>query len=291
VWGGGAPYEVDLTFHPYGPGWHVDRAAFDRMLLDAATERGACVRRGTTVSSIRGGEGGWEVQLAGAAGERLEASFLIDASGRAATVARRIAGGPRLYDDGAALVAFLRTDPTAPAGGVVTLIEAAAEGWWYAGRLPAGRMVAAFLSDADLLPTEPCHFAGFWRERLSETSLAAALCTGAAVESGPRLVRSATARLSEVGGDRWLAVGDAAMAFDPLSSQGVCAALESGRHGGLAAHRRLAGDTQAGDAYATAMETTFRDYLRRRAYYYGREGRWPASPFWHRRRGEALLSA
>ena len=293
AWGRDEPYEVDLTFHPYGPGWHVDRVAFDRLLLDAATGRGASVRRATTVGSIRAVQGGWHADLAGPAGEvALEASFLIDASGRAASVARRVAGGPRRYDDGAALVAFLRTgtSSTAPTA-AVTLIEASSDGWWYAGRLPAGRMVAAFLSDADLLPADPGRYAECWRERLGATTLVATQCGGAAMEAGPRLVRTATSRLAAVGDDRWLAVGDAAMAFDPLSSQGVCAALESGRHGGLAADRRLTGDTGAVDAYATTMETTFRDYLRLRAYYYGREDRWPASPFWQRRRIGVPVSA
>ena len=291
VWGDGAPTEVDLTFHPYGPGWHVDRAAFDGLLLAAASERGAHVRRGTTVRSVASGPNGWEVQLAGAGGGRVEASFVIDASGRAATVARRIAAAPRLHDDGVALVGFLQAGPTHATQRVVTIIEAAADGWWYAGRLPGGRVVAAFLSDADLLPREPRRFAGFWQERLAATSLVAAHCAGGAVEAGPSLVRTATSRLGEVGGDRWLAVGDAAMAFDPLSSQGVCAALESGRQGGLAADRALAGDPRAVDAYAAVMETTFRDYLQLRAFYYGREGRWPASTFWQRRREETQLSA
>ena len=47
AWGQDDPYDVDFTFHPYGPGWHVDRTAFDRLLLDAAEERGARVRRGS----------------------------------------------------------------------------------------------------------------------------------------------------------------------------------------------------------------------------------------------------
>ena len=292
AWGRDEPYQVDLTFHPYGPGWHVDRAAFDRLLLDTAEDRGARIRWGATVGSAEAVPDGWRVRVSGpGGGGTLEASFVVDASGRASSVARRLAAGPRTHDRGAALVGFLRTEPTSGPSGVVTLIEAAEDGWWYAGRLPSQRMVAAFLSDSDLLPREPARFPGFWRERLAATAMVSAHCAGARLEVGPRLVRSGTARLPEVAGDRWLAVGDAAMAFDPLSSQGVCAALDSGRQGGAAADRRLAGDTAAADAYRAGMETTFRDYLRLRAYYFGREGRWPDSPFWRRRREEAGVSA
>lgn len=293
AWGRDEPHQVDLTFHPYGPGWHVDRAAFDRLLLDTAEERGARLRRGATLGAIEAVPDGWRVRTAAPAGGHgtLEASFLIDASGRASSVARRLAAGPRPHDRGAALVAFLRTGRAPEPGRVVTLIEAAEDGWWYAGRLPSQRMVAAFLSDSDLLPRDPRRFPGFWRERLAATSLVSDQCAGARLEVGPRLVRSGTARLPQVAGDRWLAVGDAAMAFDPLSSQGVCSALDSGARGGAAADRRLAGDAAAVEAYTVEMEGTFRDYLRLRAYYYGRESRWPESPFWRRRREESRLSA
>lgn len=284
-WGRADPYQVDLTFHPYGPSWHVDRAGFDGMLLGAAQERGALVRRGSTVAAVEPAPGGWQLRLSGADGEEgLDASFLVDATGRAASVARRVAAGPESCDRGAALVGFLAEEPGPPLAQVVTLIEAAEDGWWYAGRLPSNRIVAAFLSDADLLPRHPAGFAGFWSDRLAATALVSAHCARARVEVIPHLVRSGSARLPQVAGDRWLAVGDAAMAFDPLSSQGVCAALESGRRGGEAADRRLAGDTAALTAYAAGMEETFRDYLGLRAYYYGREDRWPASPFWRRRR-------
>jgi 2-polyprenyl-6-methoxyphenol hydroxylase-like FAD-dependent oxidoreductase len=36
AWGSAAPADQDHIFHPYGNGWHVDRRAFDRMLVEAA---------------------------------------------------------------------------------------------------------------------------------------------------------------------------------------------------------------------------------------------------------------
>jgi len=285
AWGSDHPYQVDLTFHPYGPSWHVDRAAFDGMLLEAVEERGALVRRGVTVGSVQPAPRGWRLRLSDPAGDdAIETSFLVDATGRAASVTRRLTVGPVASDRGAALIAFLREEPGLPPKEVVTLIEAIEDGWWYAGRLPSGRMVAAFLIDADILPRDPHRFPEFWSKRVAATALVSAHCAGARVEVRPHLVRSGTARLPQVAGDRWLAVGDAAMAFDPLSSQGVCSALESGRRGGEAVDRVLAGDAGAVAAYAAGMEETFRDYLDLRAYYYGREDRWPASAFWRRRR-------
>uniref|UniRef100_UPI003F693E2E hypothetical protein n=1 Tax=Amycolatopsis solani TaxID=3028615 RepID=UPI003F693E2E len=36
AWGGPEVAERSFVFSPYGHGWHTDRAAFDRMLADAA---------------------------------------------------------------------------------------------------------------------------------------------------------------------------------------------------------------------------------------------------------------
>src|SRR5215213_7602312 len=40
-WGSSQPQENDFIFNPYGCGWHIDRAQFDRMLAMAACECGA----------------------------------------------------------------------------------------------------------------------------------------------------------------------------------------------------------------------------------------------------------
>ena len=55
--------------------------------------------------------------------------------------------------------------------------------------------------------------------------------------------------------------------------------------GGEAAARMLAGDAEAGPAFAAALEPVWEAYQFHRALYYGMERRWPDSPFWRRRLG------
>jgi flavin-dependent dehydrogenase len=91
------------------------------------------------------------------------------------------------------------------------------------------------------------------------------------------VVRCATYLRSPVVKDGWVAVGDAASAYDPLSSLGICKALESGLRAGKAiAEGRL-------DEYEAWVRSSFEDYLRTREAYYAMEQRWPASPFWRAR--------
>lgn len=102
----------------------------------------------------------------------------------------------------------------------------------------------------------------------------------------PVVVRPAQSRhLEPVAGDDWLAVGDAAAGFDPLSSQGIAKALRSGIYAGYAIGDLL---TRGGDTglrrYRLFIRGEFESYARARAKYYRAERRWASSEFWERRR-------
>jgi flavin-dependent dehydrogenase len=96
-------------------------------------------------------------------------------------------------------------------------------------------------------------------------------------------VAANSSTLDHITGRAWLAAGDAAMAFDPLSSQGISQALESGALAGEAVNRHLKQDPAALPQYAAQMRRVFSRYAQLYAGYYGREQRWPDSTFWKRR--------
>ena len=85
-----------------------------------------------------------------------------------------------------------------------------------------------------------------------------------------------------VSADR-LAVGDAAMAFDPLSSQGVARALTTGRQAVEVMLAARNGNADAPEHYLRSLKLTFDKYLQKRTHYYRTEQRWPDAPFWRRR--------
>ena len=92
-----------------------------------------------------------------------------------------------------------------------------------------------------------------------------------------------SSRLDRIVGDGWIALGDAAAAYDPLSSHGVVAAMGSGFYGGHAIADLLAGREEAGDAYLDVMQRTYGGYLDLLRERYAAERRFPGSPFWRRR--------
>ncbi|MBI3734207.1 MAG: tryptophan 7-halogenase [Chloroflexi bacterium] len=269
-------------FNPYGHGWHIARNRFDAMLAQRAEEQGARVYRGADVTACAPSPGGWQVAVSiGGQPSALNAAFLVDATGRAASVARRL-GARRVTADRLTGIAGFFADRRDPAArDSRTLVEAAPDGWWYSAELPDDRLIAVYLTDADLLPKGRLDV-GYWQARLAQTTHTRGRVSGGALES-LRAFNANSSRLDRFSGPGWLAVGDAAAAVDPLSSQGISRALESGLQAAQAIEQYLGGNAEGLPAYARWLERGFEDYLRRRAIYYGWERRWPDSVFWQRR--------
>jgi flavin-dependent dehydrogenase len=168
-----------------------------------------------------------------------EAPFVVDATGRSARIARSRGALRRRFDR---LVAVWREDWERP--GSVTTVTAERNGWSYTA--PG---LSAFLTDADLLPRLP----------------------GQATDAS-------TACLDRVVGPGWAATGDAAVAFDPLSSQGLVTALVMGREAG-----RVAAGLIGATDYTAEYRSLLDEHLALQRAYYAMETRWPDSPFWERR--------
>jgi flavin-dependent dehydrogenase len=90
-----------------------------------------------------------------------------------------------------------------------------------------------------------------------------------------------TAEAEHLAGENWLAVGDAAMSFDPLSSQGLASAILMGAKAGEA----IAGPNRDGAiaAWAEDYRMLFAEHADLRTYYARLERRWPHAVFWRRR--------
>ena len=80
----------------------------------------------------------------------------------------------------------------------------------------------------------------------------------------------------------WLAVGDALMSFDPLSSSGISGALSDGLAAADALLPWLAdahGMAFAARSWASRADVSWRRFLDQRRKHYATETRWPDSPF------------
>lgn len=287
VWGSEERYDNEFLFSARGNAWHLDRTAFDAALLACAREHGADVSRGTRfIASARTREDRFLLTFAHN-GERrsVEASVVIDATGRTASFASRQGAG-RLVDDrmtGVAVRFRARADEAPDAADATTLVEAQPDGWWYSAAIPGGRIVAAWMSDADLIRRDGLKEPARWLEHLAASRETRARLRNCTPEWPAGIWSARSQRLERVCGERWVAVGDAASAFDPLSSAGVLKALYSGKLGAFAVLDLLRGVATGFERYRAHVEREYAEYLRTRAWFYGRERRWPNAEFWRRR--------
>ena len=202
------------------------------------------------IACDQAGARGWCVEaLVDGARLRRQGSLLIDATGRCASPARRIGGRRIVYDRLVGLVGLVPPRANSGSRDARTLVEAVASGWWYSAPLPDGRRIAAFMTDGDLIPRNAAARTAFWK-----TQLELARHTKAAIGLGtrdgrPRVVPAGSSQRARGSGPWWLAVGDAAASFDPLSQQGVMWALESGLEAARAIDALFRGDPGALDRY------------------------------------------
>ncbi len=289
AWGSPFLNSTDFIFDPNGSGWHLDRTRFDALLRREALDAGARVNVGTKLNmkSTEFSGDSWLLSLTSNKSEtKLRSRWLIDATGRASTVAR--ARGERRYADDA-LVAFFGL--FAPARELPatdqdsrTLIEAAPDGWWYTALLPAKHRVVAYLTDADLADQSLRTKRGY-SSILSRTEHVSACLDSHQYElrSAVKAASANSARLGCCTGRGWAAVGDAALSFDPVSSQGILTALFTGMKAGQAVAENLSGNSGPISDYEMRLAKIYDAYLQNRSVYYGVEQRWTTRPFWQRR--------
>jgi len=262
AWGSAIPHANDFVFSAAGHGWHLDRSAFDAMLARECASRGVDVQVGTAASfnSTR---------------------FVVDATGGSAVIARSRGAQSIALDHLVCFGRFLIDDgPCDPR----TIVEACEDGWWYTAGLPDGRRFAAFMTDADLARQRNLSDPEEWSRASSALPLLGPLLRTTRPINDITARAADSRRLDVVAGDDWLAAGDAASRFDPLSSQGILKALRSGVFAAYAIGDFLTrGDDTGMRRYRTFIEAEFHAYAETRAQFYGEEQRWPESEFWRRR--------
>jgi flavin-dependent dehydrogenase len=269
--------------HPFLNGWHVDRSRFDRMLSDCAANAGARVFRKTTARLVqRDRQGNWSVEAASLHEKvHIRSKFLVDASGRAGRLCTQLSVR-RHYVDRLIGIAMNCSDPCSD-DVLPSLIEACPLGWWYSAGLPMGRLIAIFFTDSDLCARGGLAGHDGWLRLLGESEHTRRRLEGHLLSQNVRVFPAGTHLLERAAGNFWLAIGDAIIGRDPLSSSGIDFALASAEHAYELLHALAHGVSDAVGAYGEEVQSDFVNYLTQRSAYYGMEERWPNSPFWQRR--------
>lgn len=280
-WGDETVQEKHFLFTPGSHGWHLDRSVFEQSLLEVARQKGVTVIDYCRIRKAEKEESGWKLTVLqnGKEEEVMKAAFIADATGRNALIARSQGVQRLVYDELIGIATRFRiSDVTALQR--FTRIQAVEKGWWYTA-LGSSEIITVYMTQAHLADKHIRELPGYWN-LLEQASLIHSLFPAGYTPVATKLsVRSAaTGRLEEVYGDGWLAVGDAAYSYDPVSSYGITSALGGGYYAGQAIADHLAGSSEALPAYRHVTEKAFAAYLPMWEQQYQRELRWTASSFW-----------
>jgi flavin-dependent dehydrogenase len=249
--------------------WVVERAAFDRALLEGVAAAGIRVAM-ASLRGLRCVDGEWHAQ---AGGQAWRAGFLVEARGRRAP-GRRRHGPPAiaLAQTWGALAPRPCTAIAPFAGGFAWFAtEGHGRGSLQLVVAPPGRRAGETLLVALLASVPP---ARAWLEGASPCS--------------PVSVRHAgTSRAQVPLEPARIRIGDAALALDPLSGHGVFEAFASATAAVPVVTtllRRPADAALAEAFYEERVEQAFLRFARTARDFYRLEERWPDAPFWQARR-------
>ncbi|WP_444931226.1 NAD(P)/FAD-dependent oxidoreductase [Microbulbifer sp. SSSA002] len=209
----------DCMVQAGGAGWRLDRVVFEKMLMAQALEAGA-IHFDALLHRAHRGSDIWQLSLDN--GEQVFADFAIDCSGRTNILARRVGAKRVKAPPLVAIWSLLPGEPQAQrASSSHTYIESQDSGWWYAAKLPDGRWLAIFhtsavrVRDFRMAPE-------LWQRQLASTQLISQHLPEKAPQCAELSVSDARTSYLEVpSGESWAACGDAAISFDPISSQGI----------------------------------------------------------------------
>jgi flavin-dependent dehydrogenase len=278
LWGTSLPHHNDFAFHPDGNGWHVDRERFDSALVAACVQQGVEVLPVGRLVAERADRRGWrfdpapgDAQLAS-----FTADFAIDATGRAAWLARRLGVRRIVHDHLFGVTAVLRSTKTDAVLDRRALIEACPSGWWYSAKIDTDRYAAAFMTDAGQLSRRR---AALWSAAMCSAPFSRARFQLMGVApAAVRITAASTSRLWQLVGPDWAVIGDAAATVDPLSGRGVLHAMCDG----VTVGATLAGTNRRAALARYAAEKSAQSDSDRisQAELYRRETRWADRTFW-----------
>ena len=208
-----------------GPGsaYEVDRAEFDKVLLDHCAAQGVVVEEETQVSKFDIDKDGVRVTVRSPGGERtVSAEMIVDATGQSSLLAGRM--GLREMDQGLKNFAVFShfegaTRHSGDREGDISVVLVP-EGWWWVIPLRGDRTSVGLVAPARKLkgrkPDE-----SYLQERIEATPYLKQRLANARRVAPVRSISDYSYVSKKLSGDRWLMVGDAGAFIDPVFSTGV----------------------------------------------------------------------
>ncbi len=237
------PHESSVT-------WQVLRSEFDRMMLDNAREKGACVTQGTAVQEVLfdGRRAvGVRAKYSDGSLNDLPARVVVDATGRSALISRKLkikAEEPTLKK--ASLFTHFESgsrDEGIDEGATLILHTRTKDAWFWYIPLAGDVVSVGVVGDIGyLLQKREGTPQDIFEEELEKCRPMQDRLEPARQLFPMKVTSDFSYRAHSVSGDGWVLVGDAYGFLDPVYSSGVFLALKSGEMAADAIHEAFQKD-------------------------------------------------
>lgn len=286
VWGRAAVADNNFFFHrPYQYGLKLDKKALTSELADAQQEHIIQFEKGFTIQQDNDG-------ITACLDEHtvIRGKIIIDATGRKRALLNKLDIDADDYDN---LTSFSCHAPGMKHPRLVhgVFVESFREGWGIASRLSEKENVVTLFTHKNSSIQALLKQYEYWHTLLAETLYLKDFITPASnirVKGG----KANSSKAQRMAGANWMAIGDAAISFDPLSSHGITNAVYTAQRASVAIEQYLSHkDTGALTGYEAALNEIFAQYLNSRRHLYLSEQRWQDGDFWKVMQQGSMLPA
>lgn len=290
-WGDDKRGYNDTVLSPFGHGWHLDRRKFNLFLAKQAKQKGVNLQTNAIFKKgIQQDNGHFTITyLQNNTEYNVNAKLVVDASGSRSLFAKQ-QGSTQLH--GEPLICLGRRFNISSTNGIssLTRIETVKNGWWYGAKLPNNEMLIALYTDATTMKRDVLHRKDAWMQTLNSTlSIKVGVQESQAIDKNLTGFHAHSFCLDSIIGNNWLAIGDAASAYDPITSRGIYKSLTDGHYAATCIAKQLnkTGTLLDFEAY---IRQNYSNYVLERSHYYNSEQRWNSSPFWQKLQQENVFS-
>ncbi|KAF7764224.1 hypothetical protein PCIT_b0163 [Pseudoalteromonas citrea] len=275
-WGSDEPTLIDNLKNPDGFGWHLDRSYFENQLRAACHIANIhCIwpaqLNGSTMTSH-----GWEIEYeSDSKTHRLMSDIVIDASGRHCVFARQQGIARHQFDKLMSIGFTANLNITKN----VAIISHTDDSWWYSAPIHQSdlnpgayqqKRIFSWYAEPHAIKKAQIHTPQVLLQHAQEVPGFQTLISQLDHSSAtlhPMLAANSS-KLESCSGNAWFAIGDSAISFDPLSSQGMFNAMACAiQLSELLIDKGLA-HTDNQRIYQQQVDKIWQSYLAHRALYY-----------------------
>jgi len=292
-WDAQGLYERNLLASTAGTGWLLNREKFDAMLVNAAEQVGVDIYWQTKVAALHevghqasGYQNTWLLDIVGHDNSwQLDVPFVVDATGRSRIITKQLNGVTQKSDNLVACFCRVEHNQCDMLKNQQAVIQSSEHGWWYLAPYCEQYASLCYFTDPDLaLPKSTDQL---WDLALQQDQLKPYL-TGCSVANQHdfKVVPAYSSQLTQCVAHNWVAVGDAACSYDPLSSYGITSAMGSAFYAGKAIVKTFNDQPEFLEVYQSLMHKNYKSYLTTRHSEYQKVTQFN-STFWQRRQAHS----